>query len=47
MSLPDTFVEGFHYEDRVRKMPYTEFGKTGLKLSKISLGGGTLSYHYG
>lgn len=43
MSLPETFVPGFHDEASVRKMEYLPFGKTGLKVSKISLGGGTLA----
>jgi hypothetical protein len=47
MSLPDTFVEGFHDAAAVKRMAYTEFGNTGLKVSKLSLGGGTLSHFYG
>uniref|UniRef100_A0A336MHC6 CSON015539 protein n=1 Tax=Culicoides sonorensis TaxID=179676 RepID=A0A336MHC6_CULSO len=43
MSLPETFVPGFHDETSVRKMEYLPFGKTGMKVSKISLGGGTLA----
>ncbi|XP_063708068.1 uncharacterized protein LOC134836781 [Culicoides brevitarsis] len=43
MSLPETFVPGFHDEAAVRKMEYLPFGKTGLRVSKISLGGGTLA----
>ncbi|XP_055638728.1 uncharacterized protein LOC129776863 [Toxorhynchites rutilus septentrionalis] len=46
-QLPATFVEGFHDEDCVRRMQYTQFGRTGLKVSKVSLGTGTLSKLYG
>jgi len=42
MSLPPTFVEGFHYEDQVRRMEYRQLGKTHMMVSKISIGGGTL-----
>lgn len=43
MSLPNTFVKGFHNEEYVRKMEYLPFGKTDLQVSKISLGGGTFA----
>ncbi|XP_055850782.1 uncharacterized protein LOC129915319 [Episyrphus balteatus] len=43
MSLPKTFVKGFHDENLVAKMEYLPLGKTGLKVSKVSLGGGTFS----
>lgn len=46
-ELPTTFVQNFHDEAIVHKMEYVEFGKTGLKISKISLGGGTFSKFYG
>lgn len=46
-QLPATFVQSFHDEDSVRKMKYNSFGKTGLRVSKISLGAGTLSKLYG
>ncbi|XP_059609265.1 uncharacterized protein LOC132256746 [Phlebotomus argentipes] len=46
-SLPATFVEGFHDEASVRKMEYRQLGRTGLSVSKISLGTGTLSAFYG
>ena len=42
MSLPPTFVEGFHYEDQVRRMEYRQLGNTHMMVSKISIGGGTL-----
>lgn len=45
--LPKTYVNGFHDEICVRKMEYTELGNTGLFVSKISIGGGTLSLLYG
>jgi L-galactose dehydrogenase len=48
MSLPPTFVKGFHYEDDVRRMEYQQLGNTHMMVSKISIGGGTLSdAHYG
>lgn len=46
-QLPATFVQGFHDESSVRKMKYVSFGNTGLMVSKISLGTGTLSKFYG
>ncbi|XP_017111159.1 L-galactose dehydrogenase [Drosophila elegans] len=42
-SLPATFVKGFHDEEQVRRMEYRPLGSTGLQVSKISLGGATLS----
>jgi aryl-alcohol dehydrogenase-like predicted oxidoreductase len=42
MSLPPTFVEGFHYEEHVKRMEYRKMGKTHMTVSKISIGGGTL-----
>ncbi|KAJ9573803.1 hypothetical protein L9F63_008840 [Diploptera punctata] len=42
MSLPETFVPGFHDEAAVRKMRYNTLGKTGLQVSKLSFGGGPL-----
>ncbi|KAL1493976.1 hypothetical protein ABEB36_009654 [Hypothenemus hampei] len=47
MALPETFVEGFHDEATVRKMSYKTLGKTGLSVSRISLGAGVFSYFYG
>lgn len=48
MSLPPTFVKGFHYEDDVKKMKYSQLGKTHMTVSKISIGGATLcSSFYG
>uniref|UniRef100_A0A1B0CH08 NADP-dependent oxidoreductase domain-containing protein n=1 Tax=Lutzomyia longipalpis TaxID=7200 RepID=A0A1B0CH08_LUTLO len=46
-QLPATFVQGFHDEVSVRKMEYQALGRTGLSVSKISLGTGTLSPFYG
>lgn len=46
-ALPPTFVKGFHDEDAVRKMTYLPLGRTGLLVSKLSLGGGTLHPLYG
>lgn len=36
---PTTFVPGFSDEDQVKKMLYQPLGKTGISLSKLSLGG--------
>ena len=47
MSLPKTFVANFHDENSVHRMEYLDFGRTGMKVSKISIGGGTLSKFYG
>lgn len=47
LPLPPTYVKGFHDEESVRLMEYSEMGKTELLVSKISLGGGTLSQLYG
>lgn len=47
MSLPKTFVKGFHYEDQVKKMEYLPLGETGLFVSKVSIGGATLCSLYG
>lgn len=46
-SLPATFTQGFHDEELCAKMKYSVLGKTGLRVSKISLGTGTLSAFYG
>ncbi|XP_017876871.1 L-galactose dehydrogenase-like [Ceratina calcarata] len=45
--LPPTYIEGFHDLEAVQKMEYRPLGKTGLIVSKLSLGGGTLGCHYG
>lgn len=47
MSLPETFVPGFHDENEIRKLKYNELGTTGLKVSELSLGTGGFSYFYG
>ncbi|KAF7282329.1 uncharacterized protein LOC143202702 [Rhynchophorus ferrugineus] len=47
MSLPETFVNGFHDEKEVRRMTYNPLGNTGINVSKISLGTGGFSYFYG
>uniref|UniRef100_W8BPY3 D-arabinose 1-dehydrogenase n=1 Tax=Ceratitis capitata TaxID=7213 RepID=W8BPY3_CERCA len=46
-TLPTTFVKGFHDEELCQRMKYYPFGKTGLKVSKVALGTGTLSDFYG
>jgi L-galactose dehydrogenase len=48
MTLPPTFVKGFHYEDQVKNMEYNKLGNTHMTVSKISIGGATLcSSFYG
>lgn len=42
MSLPPTFVKGFHYEDEVKRMKYQQLGRTHMIASKLSIGGATL-----
>lgn len=46
-DLPPTFVKGFHDEEAVKKMKYEKLGRTGLMVSKLSIGGGTLAPYYG
>lgn len=46
-SLPATYVEGFHDREAVEAMEYRTLGKTGLKISKLSLGGGPFGNIYG
>ncbi|XP_076641344.1 uncharacterized protein LOC143352597 [Halictus rubicundus] len=45
--LPPTYVEGFHDLEAVKAMEYRPLGKTGLLVSKLSLGGGPFGCHYG
>lgn len=46
-SLPPTYVEGFHDRKAVEGMEYRTLGKTGLKISKLSLGGAPFSNLFG
>uniref|UniRef100_A0A182PJL9 NADP-dependent oxidoreductase domain-containing protein n=1 Tax=Anopheles epiroticus TaxID=199890 RepID=A0A182PJL9_9DIPT len=43
----DTFVENFHLRQCVERMQYVPFGRTGMKVSKVSFGTGTFSQLYG
>ncbi|XP_053681308.1 uncharacterized protein LOC128732163 [Anopheles nili] len=43
----DTYVENFHDLKDLERMEYVPFGRTGLRVSKVSLGTGTLSPLYG
>lgn len=45
-GFPATFVPEFHDRDSVCRMEYEELGNTGMKVSKISLGGGQFSHCY-
>ena len=48
MSLPPTFVKGFHDEEQVKRMKYSQLGQTHMIVSRISIGGATLcSSFYG
>ena len=47
MSLPATFVRGFHDEEAVKKMEYIPYGNTGLMVSKLGFGGAPLSGSFG
>ncbi|ENN75135.1 L-galactose dehydrogenase isoform X2 [Dendroctonus ponderosae] len=47
MSLPETYVHGFHDEALVREMPWHPLGNTGMQVSRIALGAGGFSYFYG
>ncbi|KDR24485.1 L-galactose dehydrogenase-like isoform X2 [Zootermopsis nevadensis] len=42
MTLPDTYVAGFHDEAAVRKMRYNVLGNTGLRVSHLAFGAGPL-----
>lgn len=46
-GMPVTFDPEFHDRDSVCRMEYVDLGKTGLKVSKISLGSGQFSKLYG
>ncbi|CAB3361680.1 Hypothetical predicted protein [Cloeon dipterum] len=46
MSLPSTYVEGFHDLEAVKKMKYNLLGETGLKVSHLGFGGAALAYFY-
>ncbi|XP_065163007.1 uncharacterized protein [Atheta coriaria] len=45
--LPKTFVKGFHNENDVKMMKYQPFGKTGMQVSRLSLGCGGFCNIYG
>ncbi|XP_011498940.1 PREDICTED: L-galactose dehydrogenase-like [Ceratosolen solmsi marchali] len=47
VDLPPTYVEGFHNLEAVKLMEYKVLGNTGLKVSRLSLGGAPLGCHYG
>ncbi|XP_025829493.1 L-galactose dehydrogenase-like [Agrilus planipennis] len=47
MSLPPTFVKGFHDENVIKRMKYVKFGATDLVVSQLSLGTGGFSTLYG
>lgn len=46
-SVPATFLKNFHDEELCKRMEYSKFGHTGLRVSKVALGTGTLSDFYG
>uniref|UniRef100_A0A1A9W454 NADP-dependent oxidoreductase domain-containing protein n=1 Tax=Glossina brevipalpis TaxID=37001 RepID=A0A1A9W454_9MUSC len=47
ISLPATFTDDFHEEDKCNRMQYSTLGKTGLLISKISFGAAVFSSIYG
>ena len=47
MSLPKTYVDGFHDREAVLKMKYGSFGQTDMQVSKLAIGGATLSSLFG
>ncbi|KAK6622209.1 hypothetical protein RUM44_002016 [Polyplax serrata] len=47
MTLPETYVDGFHYADEVKKLKYICLGETGLKVSRLGFGAGCFGNHYG
>lgn len=46
-TLPPTYVEGWHDEEAVRKMPYRKLGSTGMVVSVLSLGASSLGGVFG
>lgn len=47
MVLPPTYVEGFHYLEDVKKLPYVNLGDTDLTVSRLGFGSGCFGNHYG
>ncbi|BES94570.1 Aldo/keto reductase family [Nesidiocoris tenuis] len=47
MTLPSTYIEGFHSKTEVEKMTYSQLGATDIKISKLGIGGGAYSGFYG
>lgn len=45
--LPETFVEGFHDPEVVKRMPYSKFGRSQRLISKLSLGCSSFGNAYG
>lgn len=45
--LPSTFIKDVHDEELCKRMEYRTLGRTGLQVSKVSLGTATLSDLYG
>ncbi|XP_012935641.1 L-galactose dehydrogenase [Aplysia californica] len=41
-SLPDTYTEGFHDVEDLKRMPYRSLGITGLRVSALSFGASSL-----
>jgi len=46
-KFPATYVEGFHNAEAVKKMEYRKFGETDMKVSRLAIGGATLSSLFG
>ncbi|XP_017783133.1 PREDICTED: L-galactose dehydrogenase-like [Nicrophorus vespilloides] len=46
-DFPETYICDFHDENAVKRMAYSPLGKTGINVSKLSLGTGGFSQLYG
>jgi len=45
-EFPPTYVEGFHYKEKVEKVPYKRLGQTDLIVSQLGIGGSVLGGYY-
>ena len=44
--MPPTFLPGWHKEEEVKKMTYTQLGETDMIVSKVGLGGCVVGGEY-
>ncbi|XP_014262298.1 L-galactose dehydrogenase-like [Cimex lectularius] len=47
MTLPKTYIKGFHNDDAIKNMTYKKLGETDMCVSKLSLGGTVFGGVYG